>query len=79
MGPGRTNQLRGLLLLPLAGLLAVPPGAAAQGEPAPVRASANERLVVDDAEGDPVRGLDIPGLAADPGDPDHVVLVAEEL
>jgi putative cell wall-binding protein len=77
--PARTIRLRALLLLPLAGLLAVPPGAAAQGEPAPVRVSDNQPVVVDDAEGDPVRGLDIPGLAADPGDPDHVVLVAEEL
>jgi len=39
------------------------------------RMSANAPLGTDDS---PVRGLDVPGLATDPADPDHVVAVAED-
>ncbi len=74
--PRRPRSL--VLLVPLSGLL-LAPSAHGQSQDRAVRVSNNQAVVVDDIEAVPVRGLDIPGLAADPSDSDHLVLVAEDL
>ena len=57
------------LLLPLV-------GAPAQGEVTPGRVSANTRFQSENR--DPLRGRDIPGMAVDPADPRHIVMVDED-
>lgn len=56
-------------------MAALGPVSARAAAPRAGRASANAPLGRDDS---PVRGLDVPGLATDPADPDHVVAVAED-
>ena len=56
-------------------LLAVA-GAPAQGEVPTGRVSENTRFQSENR--DPVRGRDIPGLAVNPADPRHVVMITEE-
>ena len=51
-------------------------GAPAEGEVMPGRVSENSRFQVENR--DPVRGRDIPGLAVNPADPRHVVMITEE-
>ncbi|MFN2607913.1 MAG: cell wall-binding repeat-containing protein [Acidimicrobiales bacterium] len=55
-------------------LLLVGPGAAT-GAPVPGRVVDNTRL---DTGNDPLRGRDIPGMAVDPADPRHIVMVDED-
>jgi hypothetical protein len=52
-------------------LTALPPGAS--GEPADGKVAANARVGAENP--DPFRGDDIPAVAADPGDPHHIVMV----
>ncbi|HEX2046916.1 MAG TPA: sialidase family protein [Acidimicrobiales bacterium] len=51
-------------------------GSPARGEVTPGRVSENTRFQGDN--NDPVRGRDIPGLAVDPNDPRHVVMIDED-
>lgn len=63
-------------------LVIVSSASAAPAQDAPVqgKVSTNERVDFEDDEDlEPVRGVDIPGLAANPADPDHLVLVAEDM
>lgn len=53
--------------------------AAAQDEPEQERVRQNRPVVIEDDEPGPVRGLDVPGLVANPSDPDHLVLTAEDM
>src|SRR5215213_6129995 len=57
-------------------LLVAVAGAPAQGAVPAGRVSENTRLQIENR--DPVRGRDIPGLAVDPADPRHVVMITEE-
>ncbi|MGI8686526.1 MAG: hypothetical protein ACR2MO_15795, partial [Acidimicrobiales bacterium] len=73
--PQATAALAALALI--VGLLAaVAPGAQAQAVAGPVRAGDNFRL---GTESGAVRGRDVPALAVDPSDPNHIVEVDEDL
>ena len=63
-----------LLLLVVCGVLLAPlPAGGASSEPAVGSVTANVRVGADNP--DPFRGGDIPAVAADPGDPRHIVMV----
>ncbi|MGH9280070.1 MAG: hypothetical protein ACRD12_18475, partial [Acidimicrobiales bacterium] len=69
------RRMRGVVVLAGIGLVMSLGGVAAQGELPPGHVLDNARL--DDGNNDPLRGRDIPGMAVDPADPKHVVLIDE--
>ena len=67
------NPISLLLWVSCAVVLAALPPRAASGQPAGGRVAANARVGTENP--DPFRGGDIPGVAADPADPRHIVMV----
>ncbi|MDQ3896545.1 MAG: hypothetical protein M3326_04700, partial [Actinomycetota bacterium] len=73
----RTTRYVGPATVGLAlSLLLALPGSPAGGEVAAGRVSENTRFQGDN--NDPLRGRDIPGMAVDPADPRHIVMIDED-
>ncbi len=70
------TPVRAFSLFAVAGLLAALAPAAVVAQTPTVRVGGNTRIGSDN---DPVRGRDVPGMAVNPADPGHIVLVNQDM